>query len=79
MRRYIVILALCSGAFVLAACIVLVFAVEYVAGRTDLLAAVMRRPLAFRWAVYLAVLLVIVVFGYYGPVATAADFAYFKF
>jgi D-alanyl-lipoteichoic acid acyltransferase DltB (MBOAT superfamily) len=55
------------------------FAVEGLGSRTDLPAFVYRRPLLVRWALYQALLLSVLVFGYYGPGFTAADFVYFKF
>jgi len=58
---------------------VLVFAVEYAAMRAPLLAIVKRQPLPVRWTGYLALILVVAVFGYYGSAYNAAGFAYFKF
>jgi D-alanyl-lipoteichoic acid acyltransferase DltB (MBOAT superfamily) len=57
----------------------LVFALEGLGSRVDLPGFVYRRPLVVRWALYQALLLSILVFGYYGPGFTAADFVYFKF
>lgn len=56
-----------------------VFSVEWLSGRVDLPALVYRQNVAVRWATYYAVILSVVVFGYYGPVYNAASFAYFKF
>lgn len=58
---------------------VLVFVFEHLSAKRDLPSALMRAPLPLRWATYLTGILVVVIFGYYGSVYSAADFAYFKF
>ena len=59
--------------------VVVVFALEYASTRVALPALLYRQHLPVRWAAYLAVILVIVIFGYYGPMSVSADFAYFRF
>ncbi|MGB4593536.1 MAG: MBOAT family O-acyltransferase [Coriobacteriia bacterium] len=56
-----------------------VFGVDFVSTRTDLPGLLYRRPVALRWAAYIALVLTIVVFGYYGATYSASSFAYFKF
>lgn len=58
---------------------VVVFAVEWVQGRTDLREWLFRLPTPARWFAYQTAILAVVIFGYYGPVYSAAAFAYFKF
>ena len=38
-----------------------------------------RQPLIFRWAIYIGAVLLILVFGYYGPSYNSADFIYQQF
>ncbi|PKQ36948.1 MAG: membrane-bound O-acyltransferase family protein [Actinobacteria bacterium HGW-Actinobacteria-1] len=64
---------------VTAVAIVVVFGLEYLSARRDLTALLYRQHVAVRWAVYYGAALAILIFGYYGPMSTAADFAYFKF
>lgn len=56
-----------------------VFAVDFLSSRIDLPRLVYRAPLPVRWAFYETALLVVVIFGHYGPAFKAADFVYFKF
>jgi len=35
-----------------------------------------RQPLVFRWLIYIAAILAILIFGIYGPKYNAADFIY---
>ena len=58
---------------------VLVFVLEWLSTRTDLPATLFRQRTPVRWAVYYAAILTVVIFGFYGPVYSAASFAYFKF
>lgn len=58
---------------------IFVFGVDFVSARTDLPGFVYSRPVALRWAAYLALVLAIVIYGYYGATYSASSFAYFKF
>ena len=53
--------------------------VEWTSLKRDLLASLNRQHISFRWAMYYALILVIVVFGHYGGTYNPADFVYFKF
>ncbi len=64
---------------VTAIAIVVVFGLEYLSAKKDLPALLYRQHVAVRWAIYQGAILAIVIFGYYGPMSTAADFAYFRF
>lgn len=41
--------------------------------------AIDRQPLLFRWGIYVGVVVLILIFGYYGPSYNAADFIYQNF
>jgi D-alanyl-lipoteichoic acid acyltransferase DltB (MBOAT superfamily) len=56
-----------------------VFAAEWLQIRMSLTEWLFRLPTPARWFAYQAAILAVVVFGYYGPVYSAAAFAYFKF
>jgi D-alanyl-lipoteichoic acid acyltransferase DltB (MBOAT superfamily) len=58
---------------------VIVFSAEWLSARVSLPALLYRQPLVVRWFVYEFTILAIAIFGYYGPMFSAADFAYFKF
>lgn len=58
---------------------IIVFTSEWVSLRTDVLAIITRRRVVFRWAVYYALIFVILLFGAYGGAYKASDFVYFKF
>jgi D-alanyl-lipoteichoic acid acyltransferase DltB (MBOAT superfamily) len=58
---------------------VLVFAFEHFSATRDLPVMLARAPLPLRWATYLAGIMAVVIFGYYGSVYSASDFAYFRF
>ena len=64
---------------VTAIAIVIVFSAEWLSVRISLPTLLYRQPLVVRWFVYELAILAIVIFGYYGPMFSAADFAYFKF
>ncbi|MHB8707170.1 MAG: hypothetical protein ACYC77_11760, partial [Coriobacteriia bacterium] len=59
--------------------VLVVVAVDFASLRFDLPAALYSRSIALRWLAYVALILVVVVFGYYGPLYQASSFAYFKF
>ena len=59
--------------------VVVVWVVDWMSLRVDLLASFNRQHLLFRWAVYYGLILVVVVFGRYGGTYDAANFLYFKF
>lgn len=52
---------------------------DWLSLRTDVLAGLNRQHFLFRWAIYYALILVVVVFGHYGGAYDAADFVYFRF
>ncbi len=52
--------------------------VEYTSRKHNLILGLNRQPLWFRWSVYLALILSIAIFGYYGA-ATTQEFVYFRF
>lgn len=56
-----------------------VWLLDWASLRTDLYAALVRQPGYLRWAVYYALILVVVVFGHYGGTYDAAHFVYFRF
>ena len=47
--------------------------------KVSLRAAIDRQPLVFRWAIYIAAVLLILIFGYYGPEYDASAFIYAQF
>jgi D-alanyl-lipoteichoic acid acyltransferase DltB (MBOAT superfamily) len=51
---------------------------EHTQEKTDVVACLWRKPLVSRWAVYLSVIAVIILFGVYGD-ANGGQFIYFKF
>jgi hypothetical protein len=51
---------------------------EQIREKADVVACLWRKPLAARWAVYLSVIAVIILFGVYGD-ANGGQFIYFKF
>jgi hypothetical protein len=57
----------------------LVWVLDWLSLRLDLLTHFNRQHLLVRWAVYYGLILVVVVFGRYGGTYDAADFVYFKF
>lgn len=59
--------------------VALLFAVDVLSQKHDLRAWLMRRALPVQWAVYLGMIVVIAVFGVYGPEYNAAPFIYFQF
>ena len=52
--------------------------VEFASRKHNLISSLNRQPLWFRWPIYLALILSIVIFGYYGS-ATTQEFVYFRF
>jgi len=56
-----------------------IFVLEWISLRKDLLVALRHQPLLYRWVAYYGLILVIVIFGAYGGVYNALDFVYFKF
>ncbi len=48
-------------------------------GKTDIIGKIEKQPLIFRWAFYICVILVIFIFGVYGPEFNAGEFIYFRF
>ncbi len=68
-----------SELFVAVAAAGTVFAGEWVSLRVDLLDALRSQPLVYRWAVYYALIMTIVLLGAYGGTYSAADFLYFKY
>ena len=52
---------------------------DLLAERGDVLAGLERQALPVRWAVYLALMFAVIIFGVYGPNYDAAAFIYFEF
>ncbi len=52
---------------------------ECLSMRMDVLAALRRQHVLYRWTAYYALILAVVVFGHYGGTYNAADFLYFKY
>ncbi len=59
--------------------IAVLIAVDVLSQRHDLIERLTSRPLALRWAVYIVGLLIVLIFGIYGPQYDAAPFIYFQF
>ncbi len=59
--------------------ILVLFVVDLLKTRIDLRAALARQNLVFRYLAYYALLLIILIFGVYGPEYNAAAFIYFQF
>lgn len=59
--------------------ILVVFVVDLLSTRFNLAQVVRSLPLPVRWAGYLTAILVVTVFGYYGPAYNVSGFAYFRF
>ena len=58
-------------------CVLLLFWVDHVHERgVSLRTVIARQHLVFRWGIYIAAVLAIIIFGIYGPVYNAADFIY---
>ena len=58
-------------------CVLLLFWVDHVHERgVSLQTVIARQHLVFRWGIYIAAVLAIIIFGIYGPVYNAADFIY---
>ena len=58
--------------------VVLLAVYELIQEKLSVGAVLRRRPVVIRWAVYLAVIAVIILFGVYGD-ANSTQFIYFKF
>ena len=52
---------------------------DLLAERGSVLAGLERQALPVRWAVYLALMFAVIIFGVYGPNYDAAAFIYFEF
>ncbi|MBQ7859225.1 MAG: MBOAT family protein [Faecalibacterium sp.] len=64
---------------VLLVSIAILWLVDLKRGSTDLRGFVQKQPAVIRWAVYIGAVLIVVVFGHYGPQFDAAKFIYFQF
>ncbi|MEN6430248.1 MAG: MBOAT family O-acyltransferase, partial [Coriobacteriales bacterium] len=56
-----------------------VVAMDFFSMKLDLPRILYTRPVTVRWTAYVLLVVAVVVFGHYGPVYNASDFAYFKF
>ena len=66
-------------AAVLAGALLLLFLFDLADERTDAIAMVSRWPVAIRWACYLGLVMIVLVFGVYGPGYDVKAFTYFQF
>jgi alginate O-acetyltransferase complex protein AlgI len=64
---------------VLAGALLLLFLFDLADERTDAIAMVSRWPVAIRWACYLGLVMIVLVFGVYGPGYDVKAFTYFQF
>ena len=67
-----------EGAFLLGA-LLLLFLYDLADEKTDAIAMVSRWPLAVRWGCYLGLVMIVLIFGVYGPGYDVRAFAYFAF
>ena len=67
-----------EGVFIIL-CLLFTVGVDIAAARTDLYAWLSAKPAAVRWAIYIVALVVLVVFGCYGPGYRSSDFIYAQF
>mgnify|MGYP002510427468 FL=1 len=66
-------------AAVLAGTLLLLFLFDLADERTDAIAMVSRWPVAIRWCCYLGLVMIVLVFGVYGPSYDVKAFTYFQF
>lgn len=66
-------------AAVLAGALLLLFLFDLADERTDAIAMVSRWPVVIRWACYLGLVMIVLVFGVYGPGYDVKAFTYFQF
>lgn len=66
-------------AAVLAGALLLLFLFDLADERTDAIAMVSRWPVAIRWCCYLGLVMIVLVFGVYGPGYDVKAFTYFQF
>ncbi|MBR2991096.1 MAG: MBOAT family protein [Solobacterium sp.] len=59
--------------------IIAVIVLDLLRSRRDMLEWLGSRPLPLRWAMYTAVMILVIIFGYYGPGYDPADFIYVTF
>ena len=59
--------------------LVLLLLVSLFSKKFDIRDKIEAQPLAFRWAIYIFVILIIMIFGVYGAEYVASDFIYFQF
>lgn len=64
---------------VLAGALLLLFLFDLADERTDAIAMVSRWPVAIRWCCYLGLVMIVLVFGVYGPSYDVKAFTYFQF
>lgn len=64
---------------VLAGALLLLFLFDLADERTDAIAMVSRWPVAIRWCCYLGLVMIVLVFGVYGPGYDVKAFTYFQF
>ena len=59
--------------------LLLLFLYDLADEKTDAIAMVSRWPLAVRWGCYLGLVMIVLIFGVYGPGYDVRAFAYFQF
>ena len=59
--------------------IIIVIVTGLLRSRTDMIEWLSRRSFPVRWAVYAAVMILVIIFGFYGPGYDPADFIYITF
>lgn len=59
--------------------IAVLFTVSLIRRRHSIRAFIARRNIVIRWAIYFAIIFIILIFGVYGPGYSAAQFIYFQF
>ena len=64
---------------VLAAALLILFAVDFWSQKRDLIGAVLRRNVVIRFLIYYIILFILLIFGIYGPAFDASSFIYFQF
>lgn len=64
---------------VLCMSIIIVIVIDLLQSRINILRTLSEQNLIFRWGIYISVILMIIIFGSYGPSYSAQQFIYFQF
>ena len=64
---------------VLCIAVAVLIVISILKGKMDITDRIEKQPLIFRWAFYICIILVIFIFGVYGPEFNAGEFIYFQF